>query len=414
MENLETIKAAGDVLIEEISLLKGNIVYDIRTFAANVVIQEDIFSNVLTGYSVFIDAASMITQFGINGTEKIRIKYRTPGFRQTIEGTFQITSIDERFLGEKEQIYVVHFISLEGFLDNSVRLNKKYSGRTDRIIRDIFNENLFIEKELIVSESHNTSLSFLPAFWSPLKCINWVTNRSYKTTPGILFFEGNKKFYLTSLDKLIRLGNNNIYQSYVYSAAGRSNDDSIEKRYAFIQQLNLINYFDVLQAQDYGFYASKLVTHDIALKQYKEFSFDGLEYHRRKEHTDTFPTYPIDIIRNPESHIHVRTKQYGLFENNQDPKYEVWAMQRNHIMYEMNNLKISIKVSGKTDIEVGSMINISIPKSIAHSDNYDMEASFDPYLSGKYLITNIRHEFAMSKHTMDLECVKESFSEPIK
>jgi len=411
MEN--EIFNAGNVIPEEITLLKDEIEYDVKAHIVNVVLHEDLFSNVITGYAVFSDSASMITQFGITGTELLRIRYKTPGFRQTIEGTFHITSVDERVIARTTQAYVLHFMSQEGFLDNSIRLSKKFSGKTDDIVKDIFNE-ISLEKQLIIYEDHNTSLSFVSPFWSPLKCINWVTNRSYQSTPGVLFYETNKNFYLNSIDDLIREGKDNLYESYLYFETARSAELSLEQRYKFIKKINAVDYLNIMDAQDYGYLASKLVTHDVATKEYREFIFDGVEYYNAHEHSEEYSMLSPNLLRNPESHLHVRTNHYNLFNDQRNFSYDNWVMQRNHILYQYSNLKLTIEVFGKTDIEVGQMIGISIPKSIYLSEETPSDDVFDPYLTGKYLITNIRHEFTFDTHNMILECIKESFSEPIK
>lgn len=103
-----------------------------------------------------------------------------------------------------------------------------------------------------------------------------------------------------------------------------------------------------------------------------------------------------------------------MFEENKDPMYETWVARRNSLMYEASNLRISIEVPGRTDIEVGKVIDVFIPKSIAKSEGKNFNELLDPYLSGRYLITSIRHQFMMNKHEMILEIMKDSFKKPLE
>ena len=84
-------------------------------------------------------------------------------------------------------------------------------------------------------------------------------------------------------------------------------------------------------------------------------------------------------------------------------------------MYEAQNLRFSIEVPGRSDIEVGNTIECVIPKSTGkdNSGKATFEDYIDPYLSGKYLITSIRHSFTLNKHEMILEIMKDSFNKPL-
>jgi hypothetical protein len=413
----ESSSDVNEVITEKIVLTVRGKSYDIKTLSMQTVIFEDIFSNMMTGYTVITDAHSFISKITFSGLEQITLSFRTPGFRtQRIERTFLVTSVTDRILSEKEQAYVINFISVEAATDNLLRINKKFSGATDRIVRKVFDEYLKDKKKLVVAESHVTSVSVLPTFWSPLKLINWICNRSYKQSPNVLFFEGNKNFYLASIEGLIRDGNP-VFDTYTFLPTAQT-DLNISTKYRSISRMSAIPHTDVFRGQDYGYYASRLITHDITLKQYEEYTHDHYEYHKKVHtlHSGDTHTFRKDLPKNPDIYRRVRTKQYNMFEENKDPKYENWAMQRNSLLYEASNLRFSIEVPGRTDIEVGKVIDVLIPKSIgkALEGNATTADYLDPYLSGKYLITSIRHEFTAGQHEMTMEIMKDSFKQPIQ
>ena len=155
MENIEKIKDVGEVITENITITSRGKNIDIKSMATQTVIYEDIFSNVMTGHTVIQDAASFITHLPLSGMETITVMFRSPGFKQaTLKKTFHITSVENRLLGEKEQAYILHFISTEALLDNVTTIGKKLKGKTDVIITKIFNEYLKQKKNLVVTERH--------------------------------------------------------------------------------------------------------------------------------------------------------------------------------------------------------------------------------------------------------------------
>ena len=416
-ENSELLKDPSEVITEKIIVTSRGKSYDIRTLAIQTVIYEDIFSNMMTGYIVVSDATNFINKVTFSGLEQITLSFRTPGFRtERIQRTFYVTSVSERAIAEKEQGYVINFISVEAVSDNVLRISKKFSGTTHSIVKKVFDDYLKDKKNLVIKENHVTSLSAVPTFWSPLKFINWICNRSYKQAPNVLFFEGNKNFYLASIEGLIRDGDT-VFDTYSFLPKGNT-DLNVSNKYKSITRMSVIPYMDVFRAQDYGYYTSKLITHDITLKQYQEFSHDQYEYHKKvynlHERGDT-QTFPKTIPKNADAYRRVRTKQYNMFEENKDPMYETWVMQRNSLMYEASNLRFSIEVPGRTDIEVGKVIDVLIPKPIAKAleGNASTADYLDPYLSGKYLITSIRHQFTINKHEMTMEIMKDSFKQPL-
>ena len=355
MENIEKIKDVGEVITENITITSRGKNIDIKSMATQTVIYEDIFSNVMTGHTVIQDAASFITHLPLSGMETITVMFRSPGFKQaTLKKTFHITSVENRLLGEKEQAYILHFISTEALLDNVTTIGKKLKGKTDVIITKIFNEYLKQKKNLVVTERHVSDTVLVSPAWSPLKVINWICNRSYTKTPSVLFFEGNKNFYLSSIARLMMQPPFTKYSYVSTTSTGVYKD--LASKYNNITKISPIDFIDVFKGQDYGYYTSSLITHDITLKEYKEFTWNHHTELAKLGNRGT-QVFPSDLPKNSSTYRAVRTKQYKMFDETPDPYYEKWAMQRNSFMYEAQNLRFVIEVPGKTDIEVGKIVN---------------------------------------------------------
>lgn len=441
----EKINEPGDVITESIIVHKDTgESYNISNFAYETILHEDIFSNVLTGHVLVLDSADLISLIPFMGTETITLSFRTPGFKEKISKTFKITAIEERkFVStDREQSYVISFISKEGFFDNITNLSKKFSGSTDVIVKKMYEEYLKTKRldgevgnlatSLVMSnKAHGSSVSFVACSWSPFKCINWVAGRSFTTAtsaPSFLFFESNKAFYFTSIESMVskQKDNNEVFGEYIYSPVFSviSNPKKskflyvkpeLTKQYSLVKSISPISQFNLLDGQDRGYYAGTLITHDRTLKVYKEHPFDYRGIYQNFEHLgkNPQPPFPKSVLRNPKVKNTVRTKAYQLHNDMKDPLYEKWMLQRNSLLLEATNFRIKIEVAGRTDIEVGKLINFLYPKAIDKNNGDQAENTFDSFVSGVYLITAIRHSFSLNKHIMHLELMKDSFQSQV-
>ena len=86
--------------------------------------------------------------------------------------------------------------------------------------------------------------------------------------------------------------------------------------------------------------------------------------------------------------------------------YGISAMD---IVERISNFTLQIETYGNTDIMVGDIINVLIPKNTA--SNVTGKSATDVVLSGRYLITHINHfiDLTNQKHTMHMILMKDSF-----
>jgi hypothetical protein len=441
--NKEFLNEPGDVITEEVIITNtSGLKLDIRNFCRTLTLFEDIFSNVLMGTAVVFDSNNLISKIPFKGDEYLTISYRTPGFKEKISKSFYITKVDDRqFIAtDRQSLYSLSFMSIEGFQDNIKDVSKKYSGSTDTIVRRVFTDYLKTPRSVIsggetptfFKDKLSSHATIVVPSWNPLKTINWAAARSFisgTSAPNFLFFESNKGFYFNSIEQLIKQQRETkqIFAEYTYSPTANKIENvknsnytytkpELTKQFNIVRKMNAFRQYDVIEGQDYGYYASKLISIDLGLKVAIEFEND---YHKKFttfEHLEkpAFQTFSNNLRRNPESYKVVLNKHFRLHNDAKDPQYEKWALERNSLLYEISkNLRIELEVPGRTDIEVGRLINFLYPKNIDKTDGNAVEDTFDPYMSGLYLVTAIRHEFNLNKHTMFLEVTKDSFKKSV-
>ena len=107
----------------------------------------------------------------------------------------------------------------------------------------------------------------------------------------------------------------------------------------------------------------------------------------------------------------------GSASGNSDNENIIGAsLYRDNYFNSFKDYTFEIQTPGRTDIEVGRMIMLQYPSPITKTEDVDPDELFDRQLSGKYLITAIRHKIDTVAHTMRMEIVKnglpESMGEP--
>lgn len=450
-QQTEILAGEGGVVIEAAYITKTGIDYDVTNFMVSCVLFEDIYSNFLTGNATLIDAASLITKIIPYGGEMFTIAFRTRQSSVVIKKSFNITSVKDRgpTNTDREQAYTVHFTSVENVANNNVTISKKLRGRTDQLVEKLFLDNLSFPRTVkgeetigktpfvITGGPHITSTSFIPSFWSPVKCINWIATfaqGSKGNAPNYLFFETNKSFMFASIEDLIAIqrDSNQIFATYLYSPSRYTIQNPSEFSYQFpeisrgyqlVRKISVFDMFDTMEGQDRGLYGSTLQTFDLFFKEQRRFPYDHGRGYSKFNHMQDYTmvgsrvnrgtkknTRPFGagIFNGTESKRLFRTKQYAAFPEVPDKTYQTWLSQRNSLLSQLAQQKIVIEVAGRSDVEVGKLVNFLYPK-MTTSDRFEV----DPFVSGLYMITAVKHGITRQEYTMTLELTKDSLMEPL-
>jgi len=453
----------GSIFVDEFMLFtdKGE-EFDLKTFIVSISIFEDLFSNVLSGMAIITDNLNLVGTIPIVGREIINVRARVPGFQNCqINRAFFIYSVQNRAATsqDRQQTYEIHFISLEGMVDNITFVSKKYNGPTDEIAEKIFNEYLRLPRiwskeypfPIGLSKNNNllnpewypqvpqtnlnqlsigggrpfkSKVCWVVPMWTPFKAINWLANRSIDGStegPNVLCWESSQGFYFASMDTIFEnqkdvKNRKNFY--YGLDDAGieviqksQGGTNALAKGYEKVEDVVIPMVSDVLKSQDYGHMASNMHVLDIAVKDYKEYIFDYASNFDTFNHLDgDKPAFNVNQIRNIYSYRTFRTAHKKLFNDYEEPNYDKWVLQRNSLMFDLSNLRIEITVPGFFNTEAGEVVNFYYPRMTEKGGGMEIKDLIDPYLSGSYVVVAARHIIGEDKYRMKLELVKESLS----
>jgi hypothetical protein len=454
-DKTERLINPGDVAIDEIFVTPstGSGAIDLGNLMVELNIYEDIWNCWMHGDIVMNDAVSLLNDGPIRGGEQLTIKLRTKTYDDTPENvihkSFQIYAIENRGLNnDREESYVLRFLSIEGMTDSTININKRFTGNTVDIVEEIYNQYLIEyrhpleakeKSELIIGDTpHASQINYISNWWTPAQNLNYIS-KYVRGNSGVgsdfIFYESNKRFYFTSIQQMIKSNlENGLLDEYSYSQPGLDIPPSGEEytgiklpdNHVKIDNIVIPRTIDIVDGQDNGYYAQSVRAYDLFFKERYEAVIDVRETFDSFVHTDPGIPIPEGIRRSPFQNITFKLLNSGNFfrgalrgipgGNSQNANDAIVhnTLYRNNYFNSFRDYTFEISVPGRTDIEVGRMIKMNYPRAGDKPKDSTYDDIIDPNLSGNYLITAIHHSINnYTGHTMKMEICKNGLPESL-
>ena len=421
-------------------------VIDIKGIADLVELHEDILTNTLYGSVTVYDTQDIRSILPLTGLERLSLVLNTPGlpgydYRHETGTPFHIYKVDTitKVLGkDNAQYYQIFFCSPE-FINNQLEtVSKAYAGPIENAVNDIVKNKLKSKKPFYFENTATNAKYVIPSL-KPLKAINYLASQSVSGkyhNSGYLFYETAKGFHFRSIESLLAVGGSVARPArWIYQTQVQLNLDNAEKKQPEVKDIetrmqNVIRYdfdkqTDILGNIMGGMYANRLVVHDAFNKTIKTHDFDYIKQFEKSYHTET-----IGDELDHKKHI-LPDAQYndtgkGLNDYPNAKKMVVAETSKVHNDYEftptkellpkiisqqktLKNLNLTLLVYGNTILNAGDIIFFNQPL-LRPADR----TIPNPYTSGRYLITAIKHTVSLETgtHEMTLQCMKDSVRTP--
>ena len=410
---------------------------DMKSYMVELNLYEDIFGDSVSGSLLVSDAIGLLPNFKLNGTEFITVALRknSEEVGKSIKRVFRIYKISDRYFspGNSYENYTIHFCSEELMLSEKYRVSKSYKNKTvSEIVKDILTNYLKVGSEKIVSvEKTSGSFDFVLPNKKIFETINWLGKYAMPTNKvggDILFFENIDGFWFKSLQSLYE---QKPYFTYYYNPKNISTD--MEYKYTNIISLDVLDSFDMLRTATEGTFSNRLISFDPLTRTSKVTDFDYNEYCKKskKMNSDPVTNNYKDRIGNKQFETPSNNLQAGAFRlmptninqrNNKFIKPTPLAVFSDYsvektIPYRAAQLslanfsRIKITVPGNAKLSVGMTLDVVVPQMAPTSFSkvdQTIQRENDPYLSGKYLVTAVRHMINLETYVTIIELCKES------
>ena len=383
---------------------------DITPQVIDINIYESIFSNSLTATMVIVDSIGLISKLPIIGFEQVHFTLKTPTDELKSLEFFLYKVSPRKNINEKSATYIIQLISIEGILDQTISFSKSYSGKYSdiafRYFRDSFPSS---KKKFSIDESSNAS-TFINPYWNPFQTMNWLANRAIpngKRIPSYMFYETLDGFSFKSMEFM-----NESPSEFEYIFRPMNVDfggNKVLNKMKTIVDFTVNEFASSLELISNGAFASRIFIKDANQLSYtrKQFEYSSTFENYKKLNSETIKP-AMDAFGNSletpcmTKFIGTTGNAYGNVQDNNS--FGAWVLERKSLLEQIMASNCEILVHGHCGLTCGDCIDLIIPEA-------STDSIIDRHLSGKYMITGIRHIMNReNQHMMGLEISKESFA----
>ena len=394
--------------------------YDITQGAPEIDYYESIESPSISMTLRFIDIDQVIGRKGITGGELIELTVKDGDedeFKITKDHKLMLNAVSDMNTTAQIQEATLEFISQETIINETARLNKKFSGNVSQTVKDILTEDkkgiktkkkvFGPKKEGEIEEDRATnSYSFVGNLKRPFDTIQWLCAKSQSSTKnfGFLFFENLDGYHFRSIENLLK-------QEPLRYEQTDSPFESQNKAIILQNKLNQSN--DIGMNCRMGMYANKTIYIDIENQgaSVDDFDVTKLELNKPVKLMDGLEKHPTRLMLRVDD---VGVAQVGAAKSETVPKSELAKYQnksyiRNNLLFSQC-LRISIPLN--TTLRVGLILEIKLPvkkgDGKTETGTYGTDKTNDP--SGRYLISELRHLIGREKAETQLKLIRDVFT----
>ena len=441
---------------------------DLKFFALEVIIYENVLQNCIFADVSLGDAKNLIRELRLKGggsNEKVKISFQSssPIRGSSLDFEFIVYGIENRSLKEdREQFYTLRCISEEGYNDSSRVATKRFDGEPQAVLQQIYDEYVSIGKGLdfFGVTFKNPEFVMTANYWSGFRAMNYACKQNAPNLPymlNVLYFQSDKKNYCTSLSRMrhVYKSSRKLYDYFellpnldAESAGGDGSNRPTEYSYIhpFVHaSYNVIRNFsgpvvsNAIQDLNTGFMGTLGIGFDMMKRLPYHQMFDYTPNQAGvpglppvagnkaliKEKFGSFhhlaPVNPIhDQVKfHPYSNVRMKVGNHNLWNDKEfgyEKKFFQDTIYRDTAISEITRNQIDITVNGRTDVDLGQLVYIRVPdvgpRGMGRAEGKGPQE--DKRTSGLYQIVGIRHEFKFGDefdHQMKLECIRDAHEE---
>ena len=324
------------------------------------------------------------------------------------------------------------------------RVSKSYTNTIDNIAIDVIQNSRYInsKKDLFIEETVGVRKIISPNS-NPFTFIQKLSSEAISKnngSPFFLFYENKEGFNFRSLDSLYAqpiTAEYNTGEFYHQESSGTVVKNVLEE-YSRPISHEMVAVNDTVKNVRGGLLASDLITYDIYSKKYERKNFRYFNNFNDYGRLGNSPIYntnfidefdnTVDNFTNANIHLHPTSKNNGSDAQHYvlDPTaknikslyspngIENTLLPRQSKFVELNKgVSLNVKVHGSTNISVGQIIQFN--KQTVGNPNES--GDFDPYYTGRYIISNLRHIFDLApkkEHSIVMSLVKDGYEQELE
>ena len=386
--------------------------YDITRGNPSINYYESVTSPSISMTLSFIDIDQMISREGITGGEMIDLEITIPDFEEKfkIESKKQklvLNAVRDVITSTNKQIATLEFVSEESLINETSRVNKKFTGTVTQIVKELLEtevKGIQTEKEIKTDNAVN-KYSFIGNLKRPFETIQWLCPKAQASAKnfGFLFFENLDGFHFKSIENLLKQE-----PEFLYQKPDRPTETDLR-----IIESNLNQSNDMGMNARMGMYSNRTIYIDLENETYEETDFNISELNPEK------PLKVIETLKEKPTRLMFRMLDQGALQKGSTKKevekrneldvYQNKSYIRNNLLFSQS-LNISVPINPQ--LRAGQIIEVQFPlKDDANQEGTDkFGKDKDNDISGKYLISELRHVMGDGTSSTQLNLVRDLFT----
>ena len=404
MESKYFIKTCALIATEGSSLSDD---FEISGGNPNITYYESVKSPSISVSIDFIDVDGVISREGITGGEYLDLKITVPDFDD-----FEITP-DKHFMmlnsvknvktSSNKQIATLEFVSVEAIINETARVSRRFTGNVSQIVKELMKDKKSIQtsKNLETDESFN-KYSFVGNLKRPFDTIQWLCPKAASTDKecGFLFYENLDGYFFKSIKGLLESDSSETYEKPEAPV-----DTDIK-----ITENNLDSSNDIGMNCRMGMYANKTLYVDIENGKIETVDYKISDLNLAKP-----PKLPAGLEDVP-TRLMLRILDAGALQKGSKKEevekrselavYQNKSYARTNLLFSQS---LSISTPFNPDLRVGQMIDVVLPVKEG-SDQSQTKGGGENDISGKYLLSELKHSIANGKSNSELKLIRDVFT----
>jgi len=399
--DLETLKISGDF---------GS--FDALDSFVEFEIEESMDADSVICNMTFIDAADITNKIDFDGTEKLNIKFMSPGNRE-VDLDFivfkHIVTPDPD--GGSAKGVTVYGVTPEHYTQAVMDINQSFNGPISKFAKTIFSK-LRTKRELFLDETTGSVKTIVPGL-TPFEAMSFLSNRSYDSSfksSAYKFYETIDGYHFKNIEKVIS-DNKSKATTYIYNPDANVKNDDKQIQFT-IQMLNIDAKNDVMAKIKNGMYASEAKEIDLINQTVVKREFFGKKEFDEFEHLDQ-DSMSLDSKQLLSKIKEVNTS-FWLMKNidNAEEETNFTQILPNRLFYlnSLDQVKAKMGIPGNSDLSPGAIIKLDMAEVTAKTEFREQEAK----ITGNYLVTKVTHVVSRGKYQTSVDMCKDSYRSNVR
>lgn len=391
---------------------------------------ESIFSPASSLEILINDGVGMINDFPLVGDEHILLSFKTKGADDSnvIDLDMRSYKIGNRVRsGERAMLYPIYAMNERAVTNPKSEVVSAFDGKISDYIRRFVN---FFRVEQTKGEYKYVGTK--QTIFDTLVFLAREAESDINPSSTYVFYETSDGYHFVTLDTLFNQPTSKQYY-YAQKSVRRSNAISgdIISDDKLITVLEHTKSNDLIESMERGLYGNLTLSIDPIRKSFNTRSFDY--FGRGFNQTQHIPQngnriQPSGEFESLAIESQSANKKYFVSDlvdiapveyiNEYDPTIALRGRKRHRfsgistsLFSQLEVITFRISVPGDSSRHAGEIIEIYVPEPSSRKNKIN---EYDKYLSGRFLVTGVRHMLQSdNKYITIMECVKDSFEELI-